>query len=509
MRDGSFVSIGWHDHVPDLSEFIGQEKVSTRDRIREWLLPLHAANPGVAARRAGEILNFAEEIAENDLMLACEARQVLGVGRVRGPYEYDGNLEFPHKRPVEWLLLDAWQLPTSEGPQTMVYEIGRNPDNLLELERRLFNRERTPTVVGGTTTEGTRIITAQLPALDPIAERIENILRRKKQVVLYGPPGTGKTYHALRIARELASRQSFRKNFDALTQADQAEIGPPGLVDICTFHPGFGYEDFIEGLRPETANGNMIFERRDGMFKRLCESARNRRDRSFYLIIDEINRGDLPRIFGELITVIEHDKRNMPVTLPLSQKAFRVPPNIFLIGTMNTADRSISLLDTAVRRRFGFVELMPDSRPLAGRALPGLPLGPWLDALNARLRHNLKRDARNLQIGHAYLLGQPITSIAEFTRVLRDDIIPLLEEYCYDDFGTLKDILGPGLIDVDGARIREELFEPNREAELIHAISFEEIQSLTVGQPLPVDEPGAEGAEPTGDEVEDGTDTAA
>ena len=196
----------------------------------------------------------------------------------------------------------------------------------------------------------------------------------------------------------------------------------------------------------------------------------------------------------------------MPVTLPLSQKAFRVPANIFLIGTMNTADRSISLLDTAVRRRFGFVELMPDSKPLMGRAAAGLPLGPWLDALNTRLRHNLKRDARNLQIGHAYLLGQSITSIAEFARVLRDDIIPLLEEYCYDDFGTLKDILGPGLIDADGARIREELFEPNREAELIHAISFEEMQSLTVGQGLPADEPGSEGAEPT-DEVEDGTDT--
>ena len=272
MRDGGFVSIGWHDHVPDLSEFVGQEKVSTRDRIREWLLPLHASNPGVAARKAGEF-HFAEELAENDLVLACEGRQVLGVGRVRGPYEYDSNLEFPHKRPVEWLLLEPWQLPTQEGPRTTVYEIGRNPDNLLELERQLFDRERTPTVVSGTATDATRPSTAQLPTLDPIAERVENILRRKKQVVLYGPPGTGKTYRALRIARELASRQSFRKNFDALTQAEQAEIGPPGLADICTFRPGFGYEDFIEGLRPKTANGNMTFERRDGIFKRLCETA--------------------------------------------------------------------------------------------------------------------------------------------------------------------------------------------------------------------------------------------
>jgi 5-methylcytosine-specific restriction enzyme B len=118
------------------------------------------------------------------------------------------------------------------------------------------------------------------------------------------------------------------------------------------------------------------------------------------------------------------NKRDRKLTLPITGSSFVVPRNVFIIGAMNTADRSISLMDTALRRRFGFVELMPDSTLLAGRKAGGLLLGAWLDALNTRLRRHLKRDARNLQIGHAYLMPpQPITSVAEFGRVLRDDIM--------------------------------------------------------------------------------------
>lgn len=506
MRDGRFVSIGWHDNVPDLSGLIGQEKATTRDQLREWLLPVYSTNPAVATRKAGEILKFAEEIAENDLVLACEGQQVLGIGRVRGAYEYDGNLEFPHKRPVEWLVLEPWQMPAREGPRTTVYELGRSAENLLELEQRLFHQDQatiTPKAKTGA------ISSATLPALDPVAARIDSILRRKGQAVLYGPPGTGKTYRAINVARDLATRQVFRKAFASLTETERTEItGAKGLVRVCTFHPGYSYEDFIEGLRPETKNGQMIFERRDGIFKRLCQDAQENDHRPYYLVIDEINRSDVPRIFGELITVIEHDKRDMPVTLP-SGKQFLVPRNVFLIGTMNTADRSISLLDAALRRRFGFIELMPDSSLLSGRMAGSLPLGPWLDALNARLRKHLKRDARNLQIGHAYLLTQPITSVPEFARVLRDEIIPLLEEYCYDDFVALREILGTELIDAEAGRIRDELFEPNREADLIQALSFEEMQPLALAQGLASGKVEVQEAEPTADDAEDEPEPAA
>jgi 5-methylcytosine-specific restriction protein B len=296
--------------------------------------------------------------------------------------------------------------------------------------------------------------------------------------VLYGPPGTGKTYRALQVTRELAARHVFGKTWDALDDAGRQRIdGEEGLVRMCTFHPGWGYEDFVEGLRPRVnESGTMIFAPDDGVFKRLCKDAARAPEQNFFLVIDEINRGDLPRIFGELLTTIELDKRDTRVILPVTRAPFSVPRNVFIVGTMNTADRSISLLDVALRRRFGFVELMPDSSLLKNRRVGRLALDAWLDALNKRLRRHLKRDARNLQIGQAYLLSSPMTSVSDFARVLRDDIIPLLEEYCYDDFSTLKDIVGHELVDVDNSRIREELFLPNRDNELIDALSFSEMQ---------------------------------
>ena len=195
-------------------------------------------------------------------------------------------------------------------------------------------------------------------------------------------------------------------------------------------------------------------------------------DRHFYLIIDEINRGDVPRIFGELLTLLERDKRGMPVLLPVSGERFSVPNNVYVIGTMNTADRSIALLDTALRRRFSFIELMPDVKALGDMVVSGIPLGPWLAALNQRVRDHVGRDARNLQIGHAYFLdgANPVTDFSTFASVLRDDIFPLLEEYCYESYPALEQILGPGLVDAGRQRLREELFDPARRDDLIQAL---------------------------------------
>lgn len=346
MRDGCFVSIGWGEHVPNLTATIGLDRVTAKNQLRDWLLlyTSYLAAPQVATRKAGEILNFAQEIAENDLVLACQGQTVQGIGRVRGPYEYDGNLGFPHKRPVEWLSLDSWQMPAQEGLRTTVFELGKNAANLLEIERHLSHRNLpvNPPMLPEL---------APPPALDPLSARIEAILRRKGQVVLYGPPGTGKTYHALAVANELAARRAFRKSFDALRDSEREEVtGNNGVVRVCTFHPGWGYEDFIEGLRPATVNGQMVFEPRDGIFKRLCIDASRQPDKHSFLIVDEINRGDLPRIFGELLTTIEFDKRDRPIILPVTATAFAVPRNVFLIGTMNTADRSISLIDTALSK---------------------------------------------------------------------------------------------------------------------------------------------------------------
>jgi len=191
-----------------------------------------------------------------------------------------------------------------------------------------------------------------------------------------------------------------------------------------------------------------------------------------YLVIDEINRGDIPRIFGELLTVIEKDKRGKSILLSVSGDQFYVPDNLYVIGTMNTADRSIALLDTALRRRFGFIELMPDIDVLGNAVVESIPLGPWLSALNSKICEHIGRDARNLQVGHSYLLenGQPIPSFSKFARVIQDDIIPLIEEYCYEDYTTMTKILGKSLVDENNQKINSELFESSLQDDLIQAL---------------------------------------
>ena len=276
----------------------------------------------------------------------------------------------------------------------------------------------------------------------------------------------------------MAALKVFTRFFEELSGEEKAEVEgtskKPGFVRCCTFHPAYGYEDFLEGFRPHSNQaGSLIFQLRDGIFKQICSDAREKPHQKFFLLVDEINRGDIPRIFGELLTLLELDKRRSIVNLPVSQESFSVPANLYVIGTMNTADRSIALLDTALRRRFGFVELMPDTSVFGSASVEGsIPLGPWLGALNDRIREHLGRDSRNLQIGHAYLLqdGKPVTEFPRFVRILAEDIIPLLEEYCYENYGTLTQILGKDLVDESKQRIREELFAPLRRQELVQAL---------------------------------------
>ena len=260
----------------------------------------------------------------------------------------------------------------------------------------------------------------------------------------------------------------------------------------------------MEGYRPRATDHGLAFDRRDGIFKRLCEDAQDEPQRRFYLIIDEINRGDIPRIFGELLMVLEKDKRGKPIVLPLSGDVFRVPKNVFIIGTMNTADRSIALLDTALRRRFGFIELMPDTSLLEGAVVAGIPLGPWLDALNQRICRHVGRDARNLQVGHSYLLhdGRPIGDFPRLARVIREEIVPLLQEYCYEDYAALEQILGSGLVDGERQQIRHQLFEDGKRDDLIRALLQSSPELATSTQAVTSDQEEPEEVEDHDDQDE-------
>ena len=263
---------------------------------------------------------------------------------------------------------------------------------------------------------------------------------RTLNTVLYGPPGTGKTYDAVAKAVEAidgrvdGGRKELKDRFNELRKARQ--------VEFVTFHQNYAYEDFIEGIRPVLDEGEeqLRYELRDGIFKQIALRASADPNNRYVLIIDEINRGNIAKIFGELITLIEPSKRlgeddAAEATLPYSQESFGVPANLHLIGTMNTADRGIALLDVALRRRFEFVERMPDPNRVEEN-IEGVDGRRLLRSINERIVENLDRDH---QIGHTYFMG--VRTLKELKRTFQTQVIPLLQEYFYDDWEKMRRVL--------------------------------------------------------------------
>ncbi len=359
--------------------------------------------------------------------------------------------------------------------------------------------------------------------------------------ILFGAPGTGKTYNTKKIAVEIIkgekvrSREDINDEYENLVNAKQ--------IVFTTFHQSLSYEDFIEGIKPETSDGNVTYEVKDGIFKSLCQNANPKNTISFenayeklqqklaeneiielktptdktflialnkngnlslmtgskrekqgvltkekllqqlngkqvfigwegyfkgvinylksefnfnpetidntknyVLIIDEINRGNVSAIFGELITLLEEDKRKgnkeqIEVTLPYSADKFSVPNNVYIIGTMNTADRSVEALDTALRRRFSFTEMQPNPEILLNLEYQDVNMKRLLKTINQRIEVLIDKDH---QIGHSYFIG--IKNLEDLKMVFKDKIIPLLEEYFYGDFGKIGLVLGGNFI---------------------------------------------------------------
>jgi len=284
------------------------------------------------------------------------------------------------------------------------------------------------------------------------ADEIARQLSAKKQVVFYGPPGTGKTYTAQQFAHWWTAEQDV-------------ETTTGKRVRTVTFHPSFTYEDFVEGLSAEsTDDGDVAYEVQDGILKKLCKAARadyqqTREDEElprYVLIIDEINRGNLAQIFGETITLLEADKRGTVSTqLAHSGTEFTIPPNIYVIGTMNTSDRSIALVDAALRRRFRFIGIPPNYKVLCkhhqitdfGEAaeivsestaphdvLPAISILA-LQQINESIR-NSPELGKGKQIGHSYLMN--VDGVEGILDAWRYDILPLLEEYYFGQFDRIQ-----------------------------------------------------------------------
>ena len=278
--------------------------------------------------------------------------------------------------------------------------------------------------------------------------------------ILYGPPGTGKTYSTVSYALscikgikvdEVQNRDVYKKEFDQLLNAKQ--------IRFVTFHQSYSYEDFVEGITAVPKGNQIEYIPKNGIFKEICQEAQKEENqgKNFVLIIDEINRGNISNIFGELITLIEASKRageadELTVTLPYSGDAFSVPKNLFIVGTMNSADKSIALMDTALRRRFAFVECLPKPEllnPIAFGDGKEVDLEGLLRTINRRIEVLLDKDHT---IGHAYLMT--VTDKASLRDALLNKIIPLVEEYFYNDYEKIRLVFGD-----DEANEKEEEYQ--------------------------------------------------
>ena len=248
--------------------------------------------------------------------------------------------------------------------------------------------------------------------------------------ILYGAPGTGKTYATAQYALAIAESKTYKSvaaedrtvvmgRYNALVEA--------GRIVFTTFHQNYGYEDFIQGIRPDTSSGTMAFKTEDGVFKRIADCAMQHPEQDYVIIIDEINRANISKVFGELITLIEGDKRwgeinAIDATLP-SGEIFAVPNNLYILGTMNSADKSISLIDTALRRRFDFIEHEPRIDLVTDSDLRTV-----LTRLNEGISNEL--DSTDLLIGHSYFMNKTIGDLCD---IMNHNIIPLLYEYFFDN----------------------------------------------------------------------------
>ena len=331
-------------------------------------------------------------------------------------------------------------------------------------------------------------------------DKLNDVLFTRNQI-LYGPAGTGKTYNTINAAlsivykvtqdtlkeiiqKELRSkntpisdrnmREEMTQRFNEYLESTKDQKAQIGFV---TFHQSYGYEDFVEGIKVKEDKGQLKYPVVAGVFKRFCKSAKDNPTKNYVLIIDEINRGNISKIFGELITLIEESKRvgkaeALEIILPHSQnEKFGVPENLYIIGTMNSSDRSLTSVDIALRRRFEFIEMQPQPEVLEDIAIQGLggnAVSNILEVMNNRIKVLLDRDHC---IGHAYFTELKPTSekekatVQELMKIFEKRIIPLLQEYFFDDWSKINLVLGNnGMIKTE--KLEKSLF-PSMDDQLI------------------------------------------
>ncbi|WP_183094375.1 AAA family ATPase [Nocardioides stalactiti] len=410
----NLMGLGWDD-IDDLSHF------GSREAMRQ---ALDKDGTGAANTNASLALwQFQNEICVGDIVFAKRGRQeIIGRGVVTSEARYEPEREsFRHMRSVDWTHVGTWPHPGTAVMKTLT-DVTRHREYVEQLE----------TLVAGETEPEPPVVVIELPGYDKEAflsevylsedgyDRLSTLLIRKKNAILAGPPGVGKTFAAKRLAYSMMGAKD------------------PNRVQTVQFHQSYSYEDFMMGYRPTESGGFVLAE---GPFYRFCEAARDDDDRPYFFIIDEINRGNISKIFGELLMLIEADKRGQDLRLLYKNETFSVPPNVHIIGMMNTADRSLAVLDYALRRRFGFFQMSPGFGSTGFVRWQQQAGSPSLDALVTvvgDLNQAISEDPAlgpGFAIGHSYL-SKPLNGDADdawLYSVVEDELVPLLEEYWFDE----------------------------------------------------------------------------
>ena len=441
-KQKSIVGIGW-PAVGSLEDYRDEDGRLDKDKIIAKLKEAYYKEESMsstATRKAGELIRFFEASSDS-IFVVMEGEKLIGLVDEVGSYSYDDSSNMSNIKSGKWHtpFEDGEQLPNkSEGKLTSCYQF-KDDDNLLFLYKKYF--------YGDELEEEEDMENKLKNCLEVQRDHRENAIYPLNQII-YGAPGTGKTYSTAEYA--IAIIENREADLSKKTYEERKAVMKKyndyirkGQIVFTTFHQSYGYEEFIQGLRPDTKSEKMSFKTVDGVFKHIADVALNDSENNYVIIIDEINRANISKVFGELITLIEEDKRwgelNETCATLQSGDVFAVPNNLYIIGTMNSADKSISLIDAALRRRFEFVEQKPEPELIDDSSLKGV-----LSKMNSKLADEL--DSSDLLIGHSYFMNK---SEAALPSIMNNSIIPLLYEYFYDNKKKVASVLDYSLGDMN------------------------------------------------------------
>jgi len=410
-KDG-IMGIGW-DNLLDLKRF------KSREKLKEKMEELYKSEKKPTHNNLC-IWQFANEIKVGDIIFARNGlSKIVGRGVVTSDYIYDDKREdYKHIRKVNWTDKGEWKLERKTGMNPLIYIA--NPSDYLKSLQALFPdrvAQETHPIEKTYEPYNKEDFLNEVYMDEPTYTTLANLLDKKLNIILQGAPGVGKTFVAKRLAYSLMGEKDVSR------------------VAMVQFHQSYSYEDFIEGYRPSKDGFDLV----DGVFYKFCKQAESDIDRPYFFIIDEINRGNLSKILGELMMLIENDKRGERIKMLYSDEWFSVPKNVHIIGMMNTADRSLALMDYALRRRFAFFDFPPAFESQGFKNYLEEKNSPKLNrlitsvlSLNSAIQDD-ESLGEGFRIGHSYFCNDTEITDTWLKSVVEYEIIPLIKEYWFDE----------------------------------------------------------------------------